>query len=173
MKHNYTFKELLTLEQDIVNDLLGFYSNKYDFNKIIYTDWTAKDVLAHIVMWHESFANNIVDLINNNELNLLKGLLYEINENGVNEFKKYTIKELENKLITAQDKINKNIENGKLELIPYRKNSKRKYTKEEHLEIVYKHIKGHYEDILKIYNGKIAVCNPLNFIEQYGGTHHA
>jgi hypothetical protein len=78
------------LEQNVVNDILTFFNNKHDFNKIIYTDWTAKDVLAHIVMWHESFSNNIIDLINGNKLNLLKGLLYEINENGVKEYKKYT-----------------------------------------------------------------------------------
>jgi hypothetical protein len=153
MEPGYTFKELLKLEQDIVSDLLGFYNKKCDFDEIVYADWTAKDVLAHIVMWHESFANNIVDLINNTKLNLLKGLLHKINENGVNEFRKYTIRELEDKLMAAQDKINKNIENGKLGLIPYRKDSKREYTKEEHLEILYKHIKGHYEDIMKMYNG--------------------
>ena len=151
MKQNGTLKELLNLEQNIVNNLLTLFNNKHDFSKIIYTDWTAKDVLAHIVMWHESFANNIVDLINGNKLNLLKGLLYEINENGVKEYKKYTVEDLKIKIINAQDKINKNIENEKIKLIPYRKNSKREYTKEGHLEIVYKHIKGHYEDIVKKY----------------------
>jgi hypothetical protein len=50
MKQTYLLKDLLKLEQDIVNDILTFYNNKHDFNKIIYTDWTAKDVLAHIVM---------------------------------------------------------------------------------------------------------------------------
>jgi hypothetical protein len=45
-------------------------------------------------MCHESFANNIIDLINGNELNLLKDLLYEINEKGVKEYKKYTIEEM-------------------------------------------------------------------------------
>jgi hypothetical protein len=150
MKQNNTLKDLLKMEQNIVNDLLTLFNNKHDFNKIIYTDWTAKDVFAHIVMWHESFANNIIDLINGNELNLLKGLLYEINEKGVKDYKKYTIEELKIKIINAQEKIN-NIENGKIKLIPYRKNSKREYTKEEHLEIVFKHIKGHYEDIMKKY----------------------
>jgi predicted nucleic acid-binding protein len=29
------------------------------------------------------------------------------------------------------------------------------------------------DDIIKRYNGKIAVCNPLKFIEEYGGTHNA
>ena len=151
MKQNITSKDLLKLEQDIVNNLLTFFNNKHDFDKIIYTDWTAKDVLAHIVMWHESFANNIIDLINGNKLNLLKGLLYEINENGVKEYRKYTVEELKIKIINAQEIINNNIENVKIKLILYRKNSKREYTKEEHLEIVYKHIKGHYEDIVKKY----------------------
>ena len=151
MKINYTVKDLLKMEQNIVNELLTFYNNKHDFNVIIYTDWTAKDVLAHILIWHESFANNIVDIINGNELKLLKGLLYEINENGVKEYKKYNIEELKEKLIKAQEKINGNIENEKIKIIPYRKNSKRNYTKEEHLEIVYKHIKGHYEDVIKKY----------------------
>ena len=125
MKQNITSKDLLKLEQDIVNNLLTFFNNKHDFDKIIYTDWTAKDVLAHIVMWHESFANNIIDLINGNKLNLLKGLLYEINENGVKEYKKYTVEELKIKIINAQEKINNNIEDVKIKLIPYRKNSKR------------------------------------------------
>ncbi|GMO24786.1 MAG: hypothetical protein Pg6A_11810 [Termitinemataceae bacterium] len=151
MKHIYTTEELLALEQNIVNELLTFFNNEYNFDKIIYTDWTAKDILAHIVMWHESFANNISALINNDKPKLLKGLLYKINENGVKEYKKYTIEELKEKLKTAQDKINANIENKKIELVPYRKESKRKYTKDEHLEIVYKHIKGHYNDIIKMY----------------------
>ena len=149
MKINCTVKNLLKMEQNIVNELLTFYNNKHNFNVIIYTDWTAKDVLAHILMWHDSFANNIVDIINGNDLKLLKGLLYEINENGVKEYKKYSIEELKEKIIKAQEKINGNIENEKIKIIPYRKNSKRKYTKEEHLEIVYKHIKGHYEDVIK------------------------
>ncbi|MDR0376095.1 MAG: hypothetical protein LBH85_10335 [Treponema sp.] len=149
MKRNNTLKDLLKMEQNIVNDLLKLFNDKHDFDRIIYTEWTAKDVFAHIVMWHESFANNIIDLINGNELNLLKGLLYEINEKGVREYKKYTIEELKIKIINAQEKINGNIENGKIKSMPYRKNSKREYTKEEHLEIVYKHIKGHYKDIIK------------------------
>jgi uncharacterized damage-inducible protein DinB len=151
MKQSYPIKDILKMEQDIVNTVLTFFNNKHDFDKIIYTEWTAKDVLSHIVIWHESFANNIVDLINGNKLNLLEGLLHEINENGVKKFKKYSVEELTEKFIKAQEKINENIENRKLKIIPYRKNSKREYTPEEHLEIVYKHIKGHYEDILKKY----------------------
>jgi hypothetical protein len=81
MNQNNTLKDLLKKEQDIINDLLTFFNNKHDFNKIIYTDWTAKDVLAHIVMWHENFANNIIDLINgNSNRSRLLGWIYEIRD---------------------------------------------------------------------------------------------
>ena len=149
MKENNSLHDMLKTEQNIVDDLLAFYNSEHDFNRIIYTEWTAKDVLAHIVMWHESFANNIVDIVNGNKLNLLKGLLHDLNENGVKEYKKYSMEELKEKLLNAQEKINNNIGNGKIKIIPYRKKSKREYTKEEHLEIVYKHIQKHYGDIIK------------------------
>ena len=151
MKKSYNFEEYIKLEQNVINDLLIFYDKNLDYNKIIYTDWTAKDLLAHIVTWHESFANNIMDIINGNELKLLKGKLYEINENGVNILKNNSIDELKKKLAKYQEIIIKNIGNEKINLIPYRKESKRYYTKEEHIEIVYKHIKGHYDDLIKKY----------------------
>ena len=151
MKRDYSLKELLLLEQNIVNDLLRFFDNEHDFSKIIYTDWTAKDVLAHIVMWHESFVNTITAIINETEPELLKGLLYEINDRGVKEFRQYSVEALSKKLANAQEIIRNTIHHKKIALIPYRKNSKRKYTTEEHLEIVYKHIQGHYNDIIKKY----------------------
>jgi hypothetical protein len=151
VKQNYSLDEYIVLEQNIVNDLLVFFNNKNDFSKIIYTEWTAKDVLAHIVMWHESFANNIMAIIDETEPKLLKGLLCEINENGVKEYKEYSIDELLKKIINAQEIINNNIKNKRIGLIPYRKNSKRIYTKEKHLEIVYRHIQEHYKDIIKKY----------------------
>jgi hypothetical protein len=152
MKQTPALNDCLKLEKDMVDEILTFFSGKHDFDKIIYTEWTAKDVLAHITMWHESFANTILCIINDEEPKLLKGLLHEINENGVREYKKYSIKELREKLKTAQEKINENIGNNKIKLIPYRKDSKRIYTREAHLEITYKHLKGHYEHIQTKYN---------------------
>jgi predicted DNA-binding protein YlxM (UPF0122 family) len=151
MRQNITFDEYIVLEQNIVKDIVVFFNSERDFNKIIYTEWSAKDVLAHIVMWHESFANNLSAIINKTEPKLLRGLLYEINENGIIEYKNYSIKELLEKLNVAQNIINNNLQKTGEELIPYRKNTKRKYTKEEHIEIVYKHIKEHYNDLIKAY----------------------
>jgi len=149
MDQNHTLKYYLKKEQDVVNVILEFFSIKLDFNKVVYTEWTAKDVLAHIVLWHESFANNIMSIINDEEPNLLKGVGTEINENGVKEYKKYSIEKLKEKLAIAQEKINKNINNNKIKLIPYREGVKRKFTREEHLDIVYRHIKRHFIGIIK------------------------
>ncbi|MDR1866660.1 MAG: ClbS/DfsB family four-helix bundle protein [Treponema sp.] len=150
MNKEYTFDEIHTLEQNIVNDVINFYNQNIDFSKIIYTDWTAKDVLAHINTWHESFAKNVFDIVNGNKLNSLKGRIDEINENGVKKYKNNTIDELINKLKNSQEIIDENIKMEIIKGIPYKKGS-RNYTPKEHLEIVYKHIKGHLNDIYKKY----------------------
>ena len=62
-------KKILTTEEykrqlnDIVSEFIAFFQNGYDYSKIIYTDQNAKDVLGHVVMWHESFARNVNDII--------------------------------------------------------------------------------------------------------------
>jgi hypothetical protein len=91
-----------------------------------------------------------MSIVNDEEPNLLKGVGTEINENGVKEFKKYSIEKLKEKLAVAQEKINKNIKNSKIKLIPYRESVKRKFTKEKHLDIVYRHIKRHLIGIIKM-----------------------
>ena len=34
-----------------------------DTQVAVYDDWTARDVLAHLTFWHESFARNLTDLV--------------------------------------------------------------------------------------------------------------
>ncbi|QQO10361.1 hypothetical protein [Breznakiella homolactica] len=150
MRLERSINEILKSEQDIVTDLLVFYDDGKDYSKIIYTDWSAKDVLGHILSWHESFARNVSDIVEDRKPNPLKGSLYEVNENGVRQFKETPIRELSQRLIEAQKIINENILNKKIELIPYKKGS-RSYSPQEHLEVVYKHIKNHLTDLNKAY----------------------
>jgi hypothetical protein len=42
---------------DRVDELISFYKQDLDFYRMIYSYWTAKDVLGHLTFWHESFAN--------------------------------------------------------------------------------------------------------------------
>jgi hypothetical protein len=151
LQQNDTIADQLRREQDAVNALVRFFGEDHDFDRVIYTDWTAKDVFAHLVMWHESFAHIILAIIQGEKPTLLPGLLHEINENGVKEYKKYRIDELLKKMKTAQEIIERNIGSEKIGLIPYRKDSKRIYSREKHLEIVCQHITGHFAHILKKY----------------------
>lgn len=150
MKKQLSSEEYKEQLGDIVSKFISFFNQKYDFDRIIYTDWIAKDILGHVVMWHESFARNIDDIINGRKLNPLKGTLTDLNENGVRTNREYTIRELQKKMKIANEVIMNHILDDRIHLIPYKKGS-RDYTKDEHMEVVYRHIKGHLADLEKNY----------------------
>jgi len=133
-----------------VENLISFFSDQKDYSRIIYTEWTAKDVLAHLVSWHMSFAKNLVDVIRKNKPNPFKGSLAEVNEAEVRRLSGFSIDGLINMIKDAQETIMNNIENEEVDAIPYKKGS-RDYKPQEHLEIVEKHILGHIKDLKKSY----------------------
>jgi phage pi2 protein 07 len=47
MKREITLLEQKEIEKRIVNDFIEYFSSDIDFTKIVYNDWTKKDVLAH------------------------------------------------------------------------------------------------------------------------------
>jgi hypothetical protein len=153
MKKSYSAVEYLAMLDAVVGDFLAFFEGGKDYSRVIYTDWTAKDVLGHVLMWHESFARNVEDIVGDRKPNPLKGSLAEVNERGVSEMKSYTIEELQSRMREAQKSIRKNIFSEKVGLIPYKKGS-RDYTGEEHLEVVQRHIKGHLADLESAYSEK-------------------
>ncbi len=146
MKKDQKVEDLLLQLKLLINDINEFYSNTNDYSVIIYKDWTAKDVLGHLVAWHESFARNVEDIVQNRKPSPLKGTLTAVNESGVIEMKQFSINDLLKKINRAQGIINKNILNSKIILIPYKKGS-RDYSSEEHLEVVCRHIKSHLKDL--------------------------
>ena len=141
----------LNLLSDRVNELVSFYQLDLDFNKMVYTLWTAKDVLGHLTFWHESFAKNLQDLADGIKPNPLKGKLSEVNEVSVNSTTNIPVEVLINRLQTAQNTIKQNIGNTSIESIPYKKGS-RNYTRLEHLDIVESHISKHLKDLNKKFN---------------------
>ena len=60
-------------------------------DKMVYEEWTAKDVLGHITFWHESFARNISDLVSDIKPAPLKGKFIDLNQRGVDEMRPYTL----------------------------------------------------------------------------------
>jgi hypothetical protein len=145
-KQLLTCSEQLALEQKTVDEFINIYSLSLDFSTVIYSEWTAKDVLGHVTYWHLGFARNITEAANNRGQNPFKGSLSEVNERGIKEMSGYTIAELISKLREAQNTINELIENKNIELIEYKKGS-RPYTAIEHLEVTRRHVAWHIKDM--------------------------
>ena len=122
-------------------------------NALIYELWTAKDVLAHLTFWHESFARNVDDLVSGRKPTPLKGRLIDLNQGGVDAMKPLPLAQVLARFEAAHLIIRGNILNPALTLIPYKKGS-RDYSPEEHLEIVSKHIRMHLRDVTKALGAK-------------------
>jgi hypothetical protein len=140
-------EDLLAQLNETVYQLLDLFQNMTDPTLIVYELWTAKDILGHLTFWHESFARNLSDLVNDVKPTLLKGRFIDLNQSGVDEMRKYSLTVVLQRFATAHRVIQENINNPKLILIPYKKGS-RDYSPQEHLDIVNEHIKEHFEDII-------------------------
>jgi len=141
-----TFEEQLEEEAKAVTDFLAFYSGGKDLSRIIYTEWTARDVLSHVASWHMSFARNLLDAVNNRKPSPFKGTLTEVNEREVKLLSQYSVAELIQKIKLAQEQVEQNIRNQGIVGIAYKKGS-RDYSPIEHLEVVRRHIKSHLADL--------------------------
>ena len=146
-----TRQTLLEQLNATVVQLCVFYQTLPDPNAQIYELWSAKDVLAHLTFWHESFARNVEALAHGRQPNPLKGRLRDLNQRGVDEMAHLSLAEVLERFDAAHAILQANILNPVLTLIPYRKGS-REYTAEEHLEIVTDHINHHLRDVRKVLN---------------------
>ena len=148
-----SFSEQLLLEQKAVEELIAIYSLNIDTSVVIYSEWSAKNVLGHIAYWHLGFARNLSDAVLEKKQNPFKGSLAEVNERGVREMAEYSIEELVDKIREAQKQINENIENRNIKPIEYKKGS-RPYSAIEHLEVTRRHIAWHIKDLKEKYGIK-------------------
>lgn len=144
-------KRQILLEElnQVIADLRETYQHIPDPNVMIYEVWTAKDILAHLTFWHESFARNLRDLADGVKPSPLKGKLGDLNQAGVDAMKSCSLEVVMERLEKAHRTIQAHILNPIIMLIPYRIGT-RDYTPEEHLEIVIDHIKRHRRDVVKI-----------------------
>ena len=146
-----TRSSLLEQLDRIAADLLDVYRKMPDPNVMVYELWTAKDVLAHLTFWHESFARNVSDIVRDVTPRPLKGKLRDLNQAGVDEMRPSPLEAVIRRFEASHHIIQEHILNPRIVSIPYRKGS-RDYTPEEHLEVVRDHINRHLRDVLKACN---------------------
>jgi nucleotidyltransferase/DNA polymerase involved in DNA repair len=148
-----TREDLLQQLNETITQLVHVYQNMADSEIVVYEGWTARYVLGHITFWHESFARNVLDIVNDGKPSPLKGTYRDLNQRCFDEIRTQTIEVIIMRLEAAHKVIQENILSTKLKSIPYKKGS-RDYSPEEHMDIVHAHIKEHLSDILKV-NKKI------------------
>lgn len=137
---------LLAYLDETVARLCQVYGSLPDPDAAVYELWSARDVLAHLTFWHESFARNVDDLAHGRKLRLLKGRLADLNQAGVEAFRPETLASVLARFLAAHEGIRANILTPDLPAIPYRKGS-RDYSPEEHLKLVNDHIRKHLRDV--------------------------
>jgi hypothetical protein len=137
---------LLQRLNETIWQLLGVCQNMTNPEIAVYEGWTAKDILGHITFWHESFARNVSEIVNDIKPTPLTGRYRDLNRRCLDEMRAQAGEDVIKRLEVAHKVIQESILNAKLILIPYKKGS-RDYTPEEHLDIVNKHLQEHLRDI--------------------------
>ena len=148
METSDDLSEAMTVLQGRLAELKDFFELDQDVDTMVYERWSAKDVLGHLVFWHESFARNLRDVSEGRTPHPLKGKLSEVNQQSVSSTRDVPIAALLNRLQQAQEVIEEHIANPDVSLIPYKKGS-RDYPPLEHVEVVAAHIKRHLKDLRK------------------------
>jgi hypothetical protein len=143
-----TRQTLLGRLNNTVAQLLDVYQTLPNPNAMVYELWSAKDVLAHLTFWHESFARNVDDLVSGRKPSPLKGRLRDLNQAGVDALSHLSLAEVLERFGAAHAILQSNILNPALTLIRYRRGS-REYTAEEHLDLVNDHVNFHLRDVRK------------------------
>lgn len=140
--------ELLAKLNDTITRLICLMRSLPDPTLEVYEGWSARDVLAHIAFWHQSFARNAGDLARGVKPKPLRGTFRQLNERCFTEARTKSVEDLLTELESAHAVIRGCILQESLGTIPYKVGS-RDYSPDEHLSIVHDHITQHIIDIEK------------------------
>lgn len=109
-------------------------------------EWTVKDVLCHLVFWHENYAANYNALANHKEPQLLDGPGYRLNTEGVRSLRRSKTEELINRLKIANNKLYQSIVNKRISKMTYKKNG-RVFSTSDFLYLIARHFVTHTKHI--------------------------
>ena len=146
-------RELLERLGSTVVAMVCFYQSVDDTSLLVGSAWSARDVLVHVVFWHESFARNVSDLARSIKPKPLKGTYAELGRRSLDESSDCSVEDLLPRLLNAQHSIEESIFNPRVDLIPYKVGS-RSYAPAEHLSIVDDHVNDHLKKVRSAYDSR-------------------
>ncbi len=137
------FKDLDDALQKFIQEV-----NTQHLQNMATEEWSVKDVLCHVVFWHQYYAQNYAALSRNEEPFIFtsKGGSQR-NQIGVDSLKATPKDTLLNMLQVAQRELYESIVVKKVPAMNY--TDRKRYTTEEFLEAIIQHIRGHTVQIMK------------------------
>jgi hypothetical protein len=142
---NGNYRELFTTLSDNIDVFIGVLRKK-KLNLMATDEWTVKDVLCHLVFWHESYAANYNALAKNLIPPLLDGPGYKLNEESVSSLRRCPTKKLIDRLQKAQNSLYVSIVERGVSKMTYKKDG-RVYTTPEFLNVIARHFITHTKQI--------------------------
>ncbi|HYO42778.1 MAG TPA: maleylpyruvate isomerase N-terminal domain-containing protein [Candidatus Limnocylindrales bacterium] len=140
--------ERLAELDDAVAELVALARGLPDPDVVASGEWTARDVVAHLVFWHESFARNVADLAAGRRPTQLAGTYAALAARTRAELGDVGIEALVRRLLAAQAVIRRHVRDPGVDLIPYRRGS-RPYPPDEHLVVVRDHVQAHGRELAR------------------------
>lgn len=108
-------------------------------------EWSVKDVLCHIVFWHENYAANY-EALANDEIPKLPENMSTINMRGVKPLRKYSMKDLISRLRIAHKSLSVSILEKRVPRMTYSKGG-RTYETTHFLDMITRHIATHTKQV--------------------------
>jgi len=119
--------------------------NNQKLTRMATDEWTVKDVLRHIVFWHENYAANYKAQVEHTEVPLPEQMS-TINKRGVALLKRCTKKELLERLDIAHKSLFQSIVEKKIPSMTYSKGG-RTYQTHEFLSMIARHFETHARQV--------------------------
>jgi hypothetical protein len=139
------YQELFAILSGNIDVFIQEVKNK-QLNLMATDEWTVKDVLCHIVFWHENYAANYRALAANEAPPLFDAPGYRLNKEGVAALHKFSRDTLIKRLLKAQKSLYNCIVEKKVPQMTYKKNG-HVYKTEDFLRVIARHILTHTQQV--------------------------
>ena len=140
--------EILSLE-DSANTFLNVVHTTKLLRPVYEDGWNAKEIIAHIVYYHEYYTRVVDALVKKKDLPLIDESLMVTNIRGAREYAKYSRNELYSRFMKAQSIFVKDLLLLKDDTeIPYKKGG-RIYKAVDYVKVIDGHIRKHTKDLMR------------------------
>ncbi|NTV30435.1 ClbS/DfsB family four-helix bundle protein [candidate division WWE3 bacterium] len=153
MSHQ-SYENLFAQLTDTIDQFVDIVRNK-QLNLMATDEWTVKDILCHIVFWHESYAANYHATAQQEPPCIPQEPAYKLNHPGVSKLRNVSMEKLIQRLYIANDSLFTSIVEKKVPRMTYHSKG-RTYETGDFLKMIDGHIKTHMTQIRRAKHKKLS-----------------